>query len=155
MKMTPAFKKYLFIIGAFLLGVLVIVICIIFFDFITSPPGNGYLQKSRAASTKTILNGISLELWKFQSDCGFLPSSQQGLRALISKPELNPICQNWKGPYGAIQLRDVWKTEFIYSSDGKSFTLKSLGRDKKVGGVGYDADIVVNSSQPPEPGNSK
>jgi general secretion pathway protein G len=38
-------------------------------------------------------------------------------------------------------LKDAWNTPFIYSTDGRSYTIKSLGADKREGGSGADGDI--------------
>jgi general secretion pathway protein G len=112
-------------------------------------------QKSRVERTKNYLREVSQQLFRFKNDCGAFPTTQQGLKALVLKPESKSLCLNWSGPYEIKLQADPWGSDFIYSSDGQTFTLMSLGRDKKEGGVGYDADIVVNSSQPTDSGNSK
>jgi general secretion pathway protein G len=41
-------------------------------------------------------------------------------------------------------LKDGWGRDFLYElnpESGKPFVIRSLGRDGKVGGFGYDADI--------------
>lgn len=40
-------------------------------------------------------------------------------------------------------IRDAWGTPFIYQSDGKSYTIRSLGADRTDGGTGADADMTV------------
>jgi len=39
-------------------------------------------------------------------------------------------------------LKDAWGTDFVYSADGGSYRLKSLGADRKEGGSGVDGDVV-------------
>jgi general secretion pathway protein G len=43
------------------------------------------------------------------------------------------------------QLRDVWGTEFKYSVDsgGRTYTLKSLGADRREGGSGPNVDFAL------------
>jgi general secretion pathway protein G len=139
-----------------LIGVIIASVVLIALFLILRPNEQpGFLQLARVNSTKSALTEIAIQLNRFKEDCGFFPSSRQGLNALSENPQEEPKCKNWKGPYGSTQLKDTWGSDFVYSSEGQSFVLKSLGRDKKEGGVGYDADIVVNSSWPPETSNSK
>lgn len=49
------------------------------------------------------------------------------------------VHQSWRLPDGP--PADDWGTPFVYTSGKTEFTLRSLGRDRKPGGVGLDADI--------------
>lgn len=40
-------------------------------------------------------------------------------------------------------LKDAWNTPFVYSSDGRTYTIKSLGSDKREGGSGADGDATL------------
>jgi general secretion pathway protein G len=136
------------------IAVLILIAGSVALNFLQTENRRIVLGNRNTASIKLSLREISLQLFNFKKDCGFFPSTQQGLRALYTNSESEPTCQNWKGPY-PMHLVDSWGTDFIYISGGQTFTLKSLGRDKKEGGIGYDADIVVDSSQLPEASNSK
>ena len=50
-----------------------------------------------------------------------------------------------------IKEPDAWNRRFIYKSDGQHFTLMSLGKDGKEGGVGEDMDIVSSDAKPGSP----
>jgi general secretion pathway protein G len=106
----------------------------------------GKLQKSRLSQAKIQMKEIEKQLEIYNSDCGSYPTTEQGLAALTKSPGAD-ACPNW-GPEPYVKseknLKDPWGSEFIYESDGTSIgAMKSLGKDKKEGGDGYDADIVL------------
>ena len=86
--------------------------------------------------------GTILDTYKLQ--CGFYPTTEQGLDALSKKPLSEPQCRNYdEAGYikdGKIP-KDSWDNDFQYFSDGNSYELKSLGSDRKEGGEKYAKDI--------------
>lgn len=102
------------------------------------------LQNGQVQSTKIQIKALSDRLKEFRRDCNFLPTTDQGLDALIEKPTGGRECKRYApGGYidgGKIPL-DPWDSEYIYESDGKTFTITSLGADNAEGGEGADADI--------------
>jgi general secretion pathway protein G len=102
------------------------------------------LQEGKVSSAKIQIKSIGDRLKEFRRDCNFLPTTDMGLDALISKPEGGRDCKRYApGGYiegGKVPL-DPWDQEFIYESDGKTFEIKSLGADNAEGGEGSDADI--------------
>ncbi len=52
---------------------------------------------------------------RYSADCGSLPTSQQGIEALFSKPVLDPVPQNWKGPYAVnLSRNNPWGNRIVY-----------------------------------------
>jgi general secretion pathway protein G len=102
------------------------------------------LQEGKVSSSKIQIKSLGDRLKEFRRDCNFLPTTDMGLDALISKPEGGRECKRYApGGYidgGKVPL-DPWDQEFIYESDGKTFEIKSLGADNAEGGEGSDADI--------------
>lgn len=102
------------------------------------------LQEGKVSSAKIQIKSLSDRLKEFRRDCNFLPTTDMGLDALIDKPQGGRECKRYApGGYiegGKIPL-DPWDNEFIYESDGKTFTIISLGADNAEGGEGVDADI--------------
>ncbi len=102
------------------------------------------LQEGKVSSARIQIKSLGDRLKEFRRDCNFLPTSDMGLDALVSKPEGGRECKRY-APGGYIQEAkvplDPWDTEFIYESDGKTFEIKSLGADNAEGGEGSDADI--------------
>lgn len=103
-------------------------------------------DKAKVETTRVNMKNISSTLKQFRLDCGQYPNSDQGLSALITKPSGNPDCKNY-APGGYLDKKaapkDAWDMDYLYSSDGNTFEIKSYGADKKEGGADYNADISV------------
>lgn len=86
----------------------------------------------------------ALKLYKL--DSGKYPSTEQGLQALVDKPETGDVPRKWReGGYlekGRVP-RDPWDNEYIYLSPGLKgdFDIISYGADGAPGGEGEDKDI--------------
>ena len=90
----------------------------------------------------TLMNALKL----YRLDNGRYPSSEQGLRALVEKPTVDPAPTNWKsGGYLEAQSvrKDPWGNEYQYLNPGLhgEVDVLSFGRDGQPGGEGPDADI--------------
>lgn len=102
------------------------------------------LQEGKVSSAKIQIKSLADRLKEFRRDCNFLPTTDMGLDALVNKPEGGRECKRYApGGYieGAKVPLDPWDNEFLYESDGKTFTITSLGADNAEGGEGSDADI--------------
>ena len=99
-------------------------------------------EQARAMAARSQIRNIESALRMFRLDTGRYPTTEEGLRALISDPGLD----NWEGPYlehGRVPS-DPWGREYVYMSPGRSdreYDLLSYGRDGESGGSGYDAEI--------------
>jgi len=104
------------------------------------------LAKVDAARIQIKQLGVILD--DFRRVCGFYPTTEQGLDALIKAPA-GRECKNYD-PEGFIKdkkvPKDPWNNDFIYESDGTKYVLKSLGRDGKVSGSDTDSDISSDES---------
>ncbi len=72
------------------------------------------------------------------------PTTEQTLQALVAKPTLSPVPQNWKaGGYLERLPNDPWGHPYLYLSPGRNgeIDVLSLGADGQPGGEGNDADI--------------
>lgn len=103
----------------------------------------GEAEEAKVDSTKIQIKslGTALDLYRLHNS-GY-PTTEQGLGALLRKPEVGAIPENWRGPYlnsGALPT-DGWKRPFVYLSDGGKYDIKSLGADGAEGGSGLNADI--------------
>jgi general secretion pathway protein G len=104
-------------------------------------------DKAKVETTKVNMKNLSSTLKQFRLDCGSYPNTNQGLDALMTKPTAAPECKNY-APNGYIESKkslpkDAWDMDYLYTSDGNTFEIKSLGSDKKEGGVDYNADISI------------
>lgn len=103
------------------------------------------LQEGKVQTAKIQIKSIGDRLKEFRRDCGFFPTTDQGLDALLNKPEGGGReCKRYS-PSGYIDggkiPLDPFDAEYIYESDGKTYTIISLGADNAEGGEGFDADI--------------
>ncbi|MDD3530136.1 MAG: type II secretion system major pseudopilin GspG [Gallionellaceae bacterium] len=72
------------------------------------------------------------------------PTTEQGLRALVAKPEVEPVPANWKaGGYLEKLPNDPWGNPYLYLNPGRNGEIDvfSQGADGLPGGEGNDADI--------------
>ena len=107
---------------------------------------NKRLDEARVETTKNQIRQLGLILDDFKRVCGRYPTLEQGLDALIKKENAGD-CKNYD-PAGYIQggklPEDAWNHDFIYTSDGVKYEIKSLGSDGKEGGDGINKDISSN-----------
>jgi len=98
--------------------------------------------------TEENLSVLKVALEMFKDDCGRYPKAEEGLNALVSKPE---GLESWHGPYIKALKDDPWKHPYKYESQdgGSSMELWSLGPD----GLNKTADDVhpISLPQPEEP----
>ncbi len=99
-------------------------------------------DQARITAAKTDLRSIAAALDLYRLDNSVYPSTSQGLAALVSKPAGFPAPKRWgPDPYLRKSPVDPWENEFVYSNEGRSFTLMSLGADGIEGGDDINADI--------------
>jgi general secretion pathway protein G len=95
---------------------------------------SGEARKTRAQSE--IVSTIGLALAMFESDTGAYPTTEQGLEALIIRPDQ---ASTWRGPYirQAKRFRDPWGNAYEYQCPGQqnttSYDLTSAGPDGQFG----------------------
>ena len=92
------------------------------------------------------MNNLDARLKEFRRKCGFYPTTEQGLEALVTKPSGGRECRDYP-PNGFIEdsqvPKDPWNNDFIYESDGKTFNIISYGPDGEAGGEGNDVDVYL------------
>jgi general secretion pathway protein G len=132
--------------GFTLIEIMVVVVIIGLLVAIVSPRLMDRFEQAKVVQTKTQIRNLEQALKLFKLDCGFYPSTEQGLRALVEKPTVGKIPENYaeKGylEKGKVPM-DAWGNPFIYLSPGinDDYDIISLGRDGKEGGESFDADI--------------
>lgn len=126
-----------------LIELLLVVIIIGVLAAIMLPSFSGRSEEARRARAKTeIESTLGLALDMFEADTGSYPSTEQGLEALIRKPEQTV---NWRGPYikKSNSFQDPWKNKYHYQFPGQhntsGYDIVSPGPD---GRLGTDDDIT-------------
>ena len=101
-------------------------------------------EKAEADATKTQIKGLETALDLYRLHNSRYPSTEQGLKALLTKPEVGVLPKNWNGPYlrGKNLPEDGWGSPYRYlSGNGNNYEIISLGADGIDGGTDLDADI--------------
>ena len=101
-------------------------------------------DQARATAARADVNAIMSGLKLYRLDNGVYPSNDQGLLALVKKPDRGDVPRNWKpGGYLEKLPKDPWDSDYQYLNPGirGEVDVFSLGADRRPGGEGYDADI--------------
>lgn len=85
------------------------------------------------------LNQVELLLRMFKLHNRDYPRDDEGLRALVQKPDARP---DWRGPYtDGNALIDTWGNPLVYRAEGRKAQLRSAGPD----GVFNSSDDLVHT----------
>jgi len=136
--------------GFTLIEIMLVVVIILVLVAMAVPNFTGRgKQARRAAARADIEANLTTALDLYELDNGRYPTTDQGLKALITKPSSSPVPMNWSGPYLKKKNLpvDPWGKEYVYVSPGthntEDYDLFSLGPD----GVESDDDIVNWASE--------
>ncbi len=114
---------------------------------LVAPRLTGNLEKSKITTTKTQIANLSTSIEQFYLEVGRYPSSEEGLTALIERPQSVPE-EKWNGPYTEKDVlpRDGWDRPFEYDppddENNNRYVIRSLGADGRAGGEKTDADLT-------------
>ncbi len=129
--------------GFTLLELLVVMVIIGLLASYVAPRFFEQVDKSAVKTVMAQLDAFDKAIGTYRLDTGHVPTTQQGLKALVEKPADEP---RWSGPYLSRDLPlDPWGHAYTYKApgdNGRDYTLSSLGKDGRPGGTGLDADIT-------------
>lgn len=136
--------------GFTLIEILIVVVIIGLLATLVAPRLIGKLSESKEKIARQQIEMISTALDLFRADVGRYPTTEEGLKALVKKPEEVPK-ELWRGPYlkhGKLP-KDPWGRPFHYfgpdseyaKSKGVDYVIISYGADGKPGGEGENKDI--------------
>lgn len=101
-------------------------------------------DQARVVAAKNDIRAIQSAINLYRLDSGVYPSTDQGLMALVQRPESGNIPRNWKqGGYLDRMPKDPWGNDYQYLYPGVhgEVDIFSFGADGQAGGEGYAADI--------------
>jgi general secretion pathway protein G len=101
-------------------------------------------DEARAVAAKSDIGAILQALKLYRLDNQRYPTAEQGLQALVARPEQPPVPRNWKANGYLEKLRnDPWGRPYQYLAPGLKGEIDvwSFGADGQPGGTGGDADI--------------
>jgi general secretion pathway protein G len=99
-------------------------------------------DEARIVAARQDIATIMQALKLYRLDNRRYPTTEQGLAALVRKPETEPLPPNWKS-YVERLPQDPWGSPYQYLNPGLNGEVDvfSYGGDGKAGGEGVDADI--------------
>ena len=129
--------------GFTLVEIMVVVVIIGILAVLVVPRVVGRSDDARIAAAKHDVATIQQSLKLYRLDNGRYPSTEQGLQALVAKPQSAPVPANWRQYLDKLP-KDPWGKEYQYLNPGVhgEVDVFSLGADGAPGGSGgADADI--------------
>ena len=130
--------------GFTLIEVMVVVAILAILAAVVVPRIMDEPAKARAAKVKQDIRAIESALDLYKLDNYRYPTTDQGLEALVDKPDTGPEPDNYKdGGYLRELPRDPWGNRYQYLNPGEhgEVDVYSLGADGTPGGEGNNADI--------------
>jgi len=130
--------------GFTLIEVMVVVVILAILAALIVPKIMGRPDEARAVAAKQDIATIVQALKLYRLDNTRYPTSEQGLGALVARPTVAPVPENWKaGGYLERLPKDPWGNPYLYLNPGLrgEIDVFSFGADGVAGGEGVDADI--------------
>jgi general secretion pathway protein G len=96
----------------------------------------GVLDTGKASRVKADINTLTAAMRAYETENLFLPTSEQGVMALVERPSSNPAPTNWR-PFLKKLILDPWGNPYEYRRPGQKdkggFDLSSRGPDGQAG----------------------
>lgn len=130
--------------GFTLIEIMIVVVIIGILVALLAPRVMDRPDDARVVAARSDIQAIMNALKLYRLDNATYPSTEQGLMALVKKPEVGNIPRNWKASGYLDRLpKDPWDSEYQYLNPGiqGEIDVMSFGADRQPGGDGYNADI--------------
>ncbi|MEO1244074.1 MAG: type II secretion system major pseudopilin GspG [Pseudomonadota bacterium] len=131
--------------GFTLIEIMVVVIIIGILAAIVAPNVLSNVDRANVTKAKSDIRAIESALNMYRLDNFAYPTTEQGLEALVSRPN-DPNIRNWN-PSGYLERSsiptDPWGSPYQYLNPGNNgaIDIYSLGADRSPGGDEYNSDI--------------
>ena len=106
----------------------------------------GRTDEAKLVKARIDIAAIETSLKLYRLDNGTYPTTEQGLAALVTKPDIEPIPPKWN-PGGYIDKgklpKDPWGRPYVYLSPGShgEYDIICYGADAAPGGEGKNKDV--------------
>jgi len=133
--------------GFTLIEILVVIAVIAILAALVAPNVFRHVGTAKDAAARSQIEMLGAALDAYRLDNGRYPSTEQGLSALWTMPDVEPRPRNWRGPYLRKAIpNDPWDNPYVYTSPGEvnqdGYDLVSYGADGQAGGEGENADVA-------------
>lgn len=128
--------------GFTLLELLVVMVIIGLLAGLVAPRYFDQIGKSNTKIARAQIESLGKALDQFRLDVGAYPTTEEGLQALMTKPQDAP---HWSGPYLQKAVPpDPWDRPYQYRAPGEhsDYDLYSYGKDGRPGGSGENSDVT-------------
>jgi general secretion pathway protein G len=129
--------------GYTLIEIMVVVIIIGLLAAIVAPNVIGRVDDAQLEKARADIHNLESAMRLYRLDNFAYPTSEQGIEALVTKPN-DPNVRNWNaGGYIGRLPNDPWGNPYLYLNPGNNgeIDIYTLGRDGRPGGEGIDADL--------------
>lgn len=128
--------------GFTLIEVMVVIVILGVLAALVVPRVMSRPDEARVVAARQDIASIMQALKLYRLDNRRYPSAEQGLGALVQRPEIAPLPDNWKS-YLERLPKDPWGQPYQYLNPGINgdVDVMSFGADGQRGGEGFDADI--------------
>ena len=132
--------------GFTLIELMVVIIILGILAMYVGPKLMGKPGEAKQVKARMDISSLETSLKIYKLDSGSYPSTEQGLQALVEKPETGVVPRKWKkGGYlekGKVP-KDPWGNDYIYLSPGLKgdFDIISYGADGAPGGEDENQDV--------------
>lgn len=134
--------------GMTLLEILVVMVILGLLATLGSIQLMNYLGRAKTDLAQLQIQELTTAVDLFRIDVGRPPKTEEGLIALITRPQ---NLDRWRGPYLRKEgiLKDPWGRLYIYKSpdDAALYSITSFGANGTVGGTGEDQDVSYQATQ--------
>ncbi|MBE0500079.1 MAG: type II secretion system major pseudopilin GspG [Desulfuromonadales bacterium] len=130
--------------GFTLIEIMVVVVILGILAAVVVPRFLDKPDEARITRASADIEAIEQALAMFKLDNGFYPTTEQGLEALVTKPEVGRIPKKFpERGYLKNVPKDPWGKPYVYLSPGvhDDIDIISYGADGEPGGEGSNADI--------------
>ena len=125
-----------------LLEVMVVIFILGLLATLVAPKIIGRADDARRTKAIADMKAIEQALNLYRLDSSIYPTTEQGLEALVRRPDRPPLPRAWNANGYLERLPvDPWGHPYVYVADGARFTLRSYGADGVEGGEGKFADL--------------
>jgi general secretion pathway protein G len=129
--------------GFTLIEIMVVMVIIGLLMALVGPNLIGRSEKAKTQAAAMQIERLGTVLDTFRLDIGRYPTTQEGLQALVQRPQ---GLERWDGPYLNKGVpKDPWDRPYIYRSPGdggRPYDIYSLGADGAPGGQDNNRDIT-------------